>query len=78
MKKRERAGLLTCPNLVKKWVARELPAGDLDLMWWMEGASGTISIRAVRLLVTSTSYGRSTSGSCASCETAHHVCNMLS
>lgn len=31
-----------------------VPGGDLDLRAWMEGALGTISISAVRLLVGST------------------------
>ena len=58
---------LTLPNLAKKWAAREVPGGDRDLMVCRLGALGTISIRAVRLLVTSTSYGRSHSGKPASC-----------
>lgn len=39
--------------------ARLVPGGDLDLSAWMEGALGTISISAVRLLVGSTCNLRS-------------------
>ena len=42
-------------------------AGERDLRAWMDSVSGIISIRAVRLDVTSTSNGRSHNGSLASC-----------
>ncbi len=42
-------------NLAKKWSLRAEPGGDLALMVCTDSESGTSSISAVRLLVTSTS-----------------------
>ena len=53
-----------------KWARSEVLAGDLALMAWMESVLGTSSMSEVRLDVTSTSYGRSHSGSPASCRLA--------
>ncbi len=47
-------------------------AGDLALTAWMDSVLGTSSISDVRFEVTSTSYGRSHSGSPASCCPAIH------
>jgi len=52
-----------------KWARREVLAGDLALMAWMDSVLGTSSISDVRLDVTSTSYGRSHSGRPASYHT---------
>ena len=42
-------------NLAKKWSARDVPTGDLAFSWCKDRVSGTISMRAVLLLVTKTS-----------------------
>ena len=57
----------TLMNLAKKWSAREVAGRERPLSWCRDMLSGTISISAVRLEVTNTSYGRKYSGSCASC-----------
>ena len=63
----------TWPYLAMKWSRREVPGGDLALMVWMERLSGMSSMRAVRLLVTNTSYGLTHSGNCASCTSLHDL-----
>ena len=54
---------------MKKKSRSEVPGGHLLLMACMERVLGTISMREVRLLVTSTSNGRNHSGILASCST---------
>ena len=49
----------------------ESPVGALALSWCSDRVSGTISISAVRLLVTRTSHGRRYRGSWASCAGQH-------
>ena len=67
------AEMLALMYLAKKWSASEVPMGDLALSWCRDRVSGTISISAVRLLVTSTAYGRRYSGSCDSCRGGDNV-----